>query len=49
MINGGTARNIIPDRVNIGGSLRFFNMEEGQKAIDVLMHTVEHSRVVKHL
>ncbi|NLD16524.1 MAG: amidohydrolase [Tissierellia bacterium] len=43
MINGGTARNIIPDRVNIGGSLRFFNMEEGQKAIDVLMHTVEHT------
>lgn len=43
MINGGTARNIIPDKVSIGGSLRFFNLEEGKHAIDVLMHTVEHT------
>ncbi|NLD18557.1 MAG: amidohydrolase, partial [Tissierellia bacterium] len=43
MVNGGTARNIIPDRINIGGSLRFFNVEEGKKAIEVLMHTVENT------
>lgn len=41
MINGGTARNIIPDKVNIAGSLRFFNEEEAKKAIEVLMHTIE--------
>ena len=35
-IHGGTANNIIPDRVKITGTLRFFNMAEGKKAIQTL-------------
>jgi amidohydrolase len=37
-INGGTAPNIIPDRVRISGTLRFFNVGEGAKAVEVLKH-----------
>jgi len=32
-IHGGTAANIIPDRVTITGTLRFFNVAEGKKAV----------------
>ncbi len=35
-INGGTTYNIIPEKVYIGGSLRFFNVAEGKKAFDVV-------------
>lgn len=35
-INGGSAANVIPDTVNITGTLRYFDLEEGNKAIKVL-------------
>src|SRR5699024_11294471 len=35
-IHGGTANNVIPDKVYIGGSLRFFDVEEGKKALEVV-------------
>lgn len=35
-INGGEISNIIPDTCYIGGSMRFFNLEEGAKAVEVL-------------
>lgn len=35
-IHGGEMYNIIPEKVSIGGSLRFFNVEEGAKALEVL-------------
>lgn len=35
-IHGGSTYNIIPEKVSIGGSLRFFNIEEGVKALEVL-------------
>ncbi len=35
-IKGGSTYNIIPEKVYISGSLRFFNVAEGKKAFDVL-------------
>lgn len=35
-LEAGNAYNVIPDEARIGGSLRFFNLEEGQKAKKVL-------------
>lgn len=35
-IHGGEADNVIPDKVNIRGSLRFYDVEEGRKAIDIV-------------
>ncbi|MDP3058897.1 MAG: amidohydrolase [bacterium] len=35
-IHGGIAPNIIPDKVKITGTLRFFNVLEGEKAVSVL-------------
>lgn len=35
-IHGGTAKNIIPDRVQIMGTIRYFNVEEGKKAFNLI-------------
>ncbi|RHG37050.1 amidohydrolase [Fusobacterium varium] len=35
-INGGTAANIIPDKVSITGTIRYFNIEEGKKAFNLI-------------
>jgi amidohydrolase len=35
-IHGGTINNIIPEKVFIGGTLRFFDMEAGAKAVEVV-------------
>ncbi len=35
-IHGGTANNVIPDEVKVGGSLRFFDVEEGKKALELM-------------
>jgi len=35
-IHGGTAANIIPDSVKITGTLRFFDVEEGTKAVQLI-------------
>src|SRR5699024_4997147 len=34
-IHGGSANNVIPNEVNIEGSLRFYDMQEGRKALKV--------------
>jgi len=35
-IHGGTAANIIPDSVKVTGTLRYFNVAEGKKAVETL-------------
>lgn len=35
-IQGGSAFNVIPDDVTIGGSLRFYDVEEGKKALEIV-------------
>src|SRR5699024_12176907 len=40
-IHGGTANNVIPDHVKIGGSLRFFDIEEGKKALELMKHVIQ--------
>src|SRR5699024_2968203 len=40
-IHGGSANNIIPDEVKIGGSLRFFDSVEGKKALELMKHVIE--------
>lgn len=35
-INGGTAANIIPDKVSISGTIRYFNIAEGEKAFNLI-------------
>lgn len=35
-INGGKQGNVIPDSVAIEGSLRFYDMAEGEKAVEIL-------------
>lgn len=37
-IHGGFQNNIIPDEVFVGGTLRFFDVEEGLKATELLYH-----------
>jgi len=36
MINGGTIANVIPDEVRVAGSLRYFDTQEGNKALDLV-------------
>lgn len=35
-IHGGSANNVIPEKVDIGGTLRFYDVEEGKRAIDIV-------------
>ena len=35
-IHGGSAHNVIPNEVSLGGSLRFFDVEEGERATEIL-------------
>lgn len=35
-INGGTAKNVIPDNVTITGTIRYFNLSEGEKAFNLI-------------
>lgn len=35
-IHAGTANNIIPDTCSVGGSIRFFDEEEGEKAMEII-------------
>lgn len=35
-INGGTAYNVIPNDVTVGGTLRFYDADEGAKALSIL-------------
>lgn len=40
-IHGGTQNNIIPDEVFVGGTLRFFDIEEGKKATKLLYRVAQ--------
>src|SRR5699024_1772982 len=40
-IHGGTANNVIPDKVYIGGSLRFFDIEEGEEELEVVQRIAD--------
>lgn len=42
-IQGGENGNVIPDTAKITGSLRFFNMEEGEKAVEVFKQVARHT------
>lgn len=42
-IHGGSLGNVIPDKVDINGSLRFFDMEEGERAVGVMKSVIEHT------
>ncbi|ARK22014.1 amidohydrolase [Sporosarcina sp. P26b] len=40
-IHGGTALNIIPEKIDIGGSLRFYDMDEGRKALELMKKVID--------
>lgn len=40
-IHGGSANNVIPEEVKISGSLRFFDVEEGKKALELMKHVIQ--------
>lgn len=40
-INGGSAANVICDRANVKGTLRFFDLEEGKKALDLVKNVAD--------
>lgn len=42
-IQGGEARNIIPDTAEIKGTLRYFSAEEGDKALELVKTVAEHT------
>lgn len=43
MIKGGEATNIIPDEVYIGGTARFYNKAEGEKALAIINRIAENT------
>ena len=42
-MNGGTADNVIPERVYVGGTARFFDREEGEKAQQIINKITENT------
>lgn len=42
-IQGGQLGNIIPDTADVLGSLRFFNVAEGEKGVKILKQVAEHT------
>lgn len=42
----GTATNIIPDTAYVGGSARFFNRQEGEKALQIINRVAENTAQV---
>ncbi|NCB32676.1 MAG: amidohydrolase [Erysipelotrichia bacterium] len=42
-IQGGTTGNIIPDKAEINGSFRFFDVEQGAKAVEILKSVATHT------
>lgn len=45
-IHGGEVGNIIPNEAHIIGGMRFFDREEGRKALDILKSTAEHTAAI---
>lgn len=46
-IKGGDTLNVIPNDVRIGGTLRYFDVEEGEKAVETI-RTVIHNTAKAH-
>lgn len=42
-IHGGTAANVIPDRVSISGTIRYFNVSEGERAFNLIKTVAAHA------
>lgn len=42
-IHGGFANNVIPEEVKIGGSLRFYDLVEGEKAMEIVKNVARHT------
>lgn len=42
-IQGGSASNVIPDLAEVKGTYRFFNVEEGRKALEISRSVFEHT------
>lgn len=47
-IHGGHADNVIPDEVNIRGTLRFYDVEEGKKALNIAKRVIEYTAQAHH-
>lgn len=47
-ISGGTIRNVIPDEVTIEGTLRYFDEEAGDHAMEVVKHVAENTAKTFH-
>lgn len=47
-IHGGFANNVIPEEVKIGGSLRFYDLEEGEKASEIVKSVARHTAKAHH-
>ncbi len=43
MLRAGEAYNVIPDRVHLSGSARFFDPEEGRKALEIVRRVAENT------
>lgn len=43
MFQAGETTNVIPEQAYIGGTARFFNREEGAKALDIINTVAEHT------
>lgn len=42
-IRGGEAYNVIPDRAQVLGTMRYFNLREGEKALQMLKSVFDHT------
>lgn len=47
-LHGGESGNIIPDTASLSGSLRFFNKEEGEKAVRIFKSVAEHTAAMNN-
>ena len=45
-IQGGETFNVFPETARIQGSMRFFDLEEGQKAMDLVKNTAQHMAAI---
>lgn len=45
-IQGGETFNVFPETARIRGSMRFFDLEEGQKAMDLVKNTARHMAAI---
>ena len=46
MFHGGDAPNVIPETAQIQGTFRFFDLEEGRKAVNLFKKTAEHAAAI---